>query len=410
MSGDASRIFDPRLLAEFEALVGREGEVARLRPSGSFDRAALVTGRPLAPLPRLRDGALVAEFAGLAGALAPSTGRSTNEPVAMASAPLRLLCISAHPSRALWLADDAPPDGTLRTAPEIVDRASAAIRRLDGERFDAIVLDLGGRRTRGLEAIGRLHERAPETPILVIGPRGDEDLAVAAVRAGAQDYLAAGAASHADVLRAARCAIERLSQQNTLRGMSLVDELTGLYNRRGFYTLARQHEKLAGRLRTRMLYVFLDLDGLKQINDTLGHREGDVALVETATLLRKTFRESDVVARLGGDEFAVLALEIGGRSADTWRQRLDANLDALNAGWSRGYRLALSLGVATYDPRFPRSMEDLLAQADAEMYAAKRAKGAERRPLATADATHRTSAPRGIDRFDAAEADRTGAR
>jgi two-component system cell cycle response regulator len=324
----------------------------------------------------MRDDAVVADVSQV---LAPSDGpgdaddRRPGPP-----SPLKLLCITPRGDRASWLRVDTGAD-FVRHDPEVLVRVSDALGRLKDERFDAVVLDLTGRRTRGLEAISRLHELAPDTPLLVLGPRTDETLAVAAVRAGAQDYLAAAAASYVDVMRSARCAIERQAQQNTLRGMSLVDELTGLYNRRGFFTLARQHEKLAGRLRTRMLYIFLDLDGLKQINDTFGHREGDVALVESAELLRRTFRESDVVARLGGDEFAVLALEMGGRSADTWRQRLEENLATVNERWSRGYRLSLSLGVATYDPRFPRSMEDLLAQADGEMYAAKRAKGAERR-------------------------------
>jgi len=165
--------------------------------------------------------------------------------------------------------------------------------------------------------------------------------------------------------------------------MSLIDQLTGLYNRRGFFTLARQHEKLANRLRRRMLHIFLDLDGLKQINDTYGHREGDAALADTAEVLRQTFRESDVLARLGGDEFAVLALETSRPVGRVWQDRLTENLARANAERARAYRLEMSMGIAIYDPRHPVLIDDLMAQADAAMYDAKRRrKSAERERLA----------------------------
>ncbi|MBE0557658.1 MAG: diguanylate cyclase, partial [Proteobacteria bacterium] len=102
---------------------------------------------------------------------------------------------------------------------------------------------------------------------------------------------------------------ERRRMEEEIREMSLRDPLTELYNRRGFITLAEQQLRAANRANRRMLLAFIDVDDLKQINDKLGHEEGDKALIDTARIIRRTFRDSDIIARLGGDEFAVLAID-----------------------------------------------------------------------------------------------------
>src|SRR5262249_24941578 len=94
-----------------------------------------------------------------------------------------------------------------------------------------------------------------------------------------------------------------------LSSLALRDDLTGLYNRRAFLALATQQIRSAARKREALLLFFADVNGLKQINDTLGHREGDLVILQTARVIEKTFRSSDTVARLGGDEFAILAAE-----------------------------------------------------------------------------------------------------
>ncbi len=159
-----------------------------------------------------------------------------------------------------------------------------------------------------------------------------------------------------------------------LRSLSLEDELTGLYNRRGFITLARQQIKTALRMRRRMLLFFVDVDDLKMINDSLGHREGDRAVFGAAQVLRDTFRESDVVGRVGGDEFAALAMEADEEQAQPILERLRHSLESYNQGRPGSYRLSLSVGTATYDPAGPRPLEDLLAEADRKMYQQKRGK------------------------------------
>src|SRR5690606_30591217 len=107
----------------------------------------------------------------------------------------------------------------------------------------------------------------------------------------------------------ARDVTERRARERALQSLTIVDDLTGLYNRRGFLTLAERHLKLAIRKKAGLFLLFADLDGLKQINDTFGHLEGDRALVSAAQILRQSFRSADIIARLGGDEFTVFPLE-----------------------------------------------------------------------------------------------------
>lgn len=159
-----------------------------------------------------------------------------------------------------------------------------------------------------------------------------------------------------------------------LRAKTLVDELTGLYNRRGFLALAEQHLKLARLARTGCYLVFIDVDGLKAINDTYGHEEGGRALTETAEILRQTFRESDILARLGGDEFAVLAIEARKSSSQIISARLEERTRACNGQRKHPFRLSLSVGAARFDPENPCTTDELLARADAMMYEDKRRK------------------------------------
>jgi diguanylate cyclase (GGDEF)-like protein len=161
-------------------------------------------------------------------------------------------------------------------------------------------------------------------------------------------------------------------QADQLRALSLVDELTGLYNRRGFLTLATQQLKLCDRSRRSAMVVFVDLDGMKRINDELGHEFGDLALIETASVLRQCFRYSDVVARLGGDEFVVLAVEADPPTGELVTERLYEKLAEMNQKPDRAFQLQFSVGVAPYDPEKSEMVEEVLARADNLMYESKR--------------------------------------
>ncbi|MBA4417930.1 MAG: hypothetical protein C0392_08480 [Syntrophus sp. (in: bacteria)] len=167
---------------------------------------------------------------------------------------------------------------------------------------------------------------------------------------------------------------ERNEMEERLRTMSIVDELTGLYNRRGFITLSLKHLKLADRTKKGMNLFFIDLDQMKWINDTMGHQEGDKALIGVATILKKTFRESDIIGRMGGDEFAVLATDAQDGTGETLRKRLKDSIETYNRQEALKHQISMSIGIAHFDPKHPSSLDELMAQADILMYEEKRNK------------------------------------
>jgi len=198
------------------------------------------------------------------------------------------------------------------------------------------------------------------------------------VRTGPQGSLLGDAKGQqvSDLLmRAVRCAAKQYMLQAELGNLALTDELTGLYNRRGFMAMAERQLRLGRRTGRGMLLFMMDVDGLKQINDAFGHSEGDVALKHVSAVLEQTFRDSDVVARLGGDEFAVLAIEAAGHCEHTIKSRFLEGLKSINAGQSR-YAISLSFGVARFDPRRRTSIGELMARADQSMYEHKRSRSA----------------------------------
>ena len=165
---------------------------------------------------------------------------------------------------------------------------------------------------------------------------------------------------------------ERNRVEEQLRSLSLTDELTGLYNARGFFALAEQQVRIAQRQGEFLVVLFADLDGLKGINDTLGHAEGSRAIADTASILRHTFRDSDLVARIGGDEFAVLALVARPPDVTAVTERLARRVAAHNRDGGRPYTVSLSVGTTTHDPAVPVEIASLLYRADRAMYEQKR--------------------------------------
>ncbi len=167
-------------------------------------------------------------------------------------------------------------------------------------------------------------------------------------------------------------AAELARSNQILENISLTDDLTGLYNRKGFLALAAHRVKLANRNREPFSIAFIDLDDLKDINDSFGHLEGDRALRETASLLRECFRDSDIVARLGGDEFAIFIAEADeGQIAQRIEERLR---ERERNSPPRGYSLALSIGIVVSNNAQEEEVESLLKRADGLMYQHKKGK------------------------------------
>ena len=124
-------------------------------------------------------------------------------------------------------------------------------------------------------------------------------------------------------------ALENAHLYNEIQKLAIMDELTGLYNRRGFFTLAVQHIHLAARVKKGVLLIFADIDGMKEINDTLGHGQGDQALIDAAGVLKQTYRSADIIARVGGDEFAILAVTSGRPETASLPERLQGAVGRL---------------------------------------------------------------------------------
>ncbi|MBF0260326.1 MAG: diguanylate cyclase [Magnetococcales bacterium] len=169
---------------------------------------------------------------------------------------------------------------------------------------------------------------------------------------------------------------ETIQLRDQLRQLSMEDALTGLNNRRGFFMLASQELSASERSQARFLLFFIDLDGMKSINDRLGHKFGDQALIETAGIMRRTFRKSDILARLGGDEFLAFSLRMEKDNAPAHyiTARLEAEIARQNGLPGRAYALSLSIGHVEVSCQAGCDLEQRIREADAEMYRVKMAK------------------------------------
>jgi two-component system, cell cycle response regulator len=255
---------------------------------------------------------------------------------------------------------------------EVFDRLASAIPRLSKGDVAAILLDFSLPDNRGLDALFNLREHAPAVPIIVLTTVADQAWGIKALNAGAQDYLVKGKVDGALLARSLRYAIERRRLETSLQQMTLVDDLCGLYNRRGFFRFADQQLKLIRRMGKRALLVVADIQGLKAINDAFGHAAGDVAITDAAGLLKHTFRDSDVIGRLGADEFVILAIGVADDGPRSILRRLAKSLVAYNEEPDRRFRLSFNLGFSDIDPGDGSGLDHLLAEADRDLHGRKR--------------------------------------
>jgi len=255
---------------------------------------------------------------------------------------------------------------TARTGKEALEKAKK-------QSFNVALLDIKLPDMEGMELVAPLKEFHPDLVVIVITGYASLETALQALKEGAADYIPKPL-DMKDVLAAIGEALERQRLAVELHKLSRSDDLTGLLNRRGFIRMAQHQLRLANGTKTQVPLLFADFDHLKQINDTLSHRDGDRALIEVADVLKQTFRESDIIARIGGDEFVVLTIEAGKDSEEVLLHRLQEELDAHNAQGERRYKLSISVGIAYYDPERPCSIDELLHRADTLMYEQKKVK------------------------------------
>jgi diguanylate cyclase (GGDEF)-like protein len=287
---------------------------------------------------------------------------------------VRVLLIEDNPGDARLIKEALAESTRTRFQVEVAQTLADGLLRLAAEDYDAALIDLSLPDSMGLETVHRARAGAEAIPIIVLTGLDDDTVASAAVNAGAQDFISKSRLEPDGLARAIRYAIERHRMLQQVRQMAVLDELTGLNNRRGFVLVCQHLWQVAKRNGKRLALLFLDLDGLKQINDRYGHAQGDRALVDMADILRHTFRKADVLGRLGGDEFVVLLAEAGSEGAVRALERLRASVDGFNQQTARPYRLSASVGVSWYEPDAPASVEAVIEQADRAMYADKLAK------------------------------------
>ncbi len=245
---------------------------------------------------------------------------------------------------------------------------------LNKAHIDVILLDADLPDAQSPESFRKVCESVSDIPVVVLTSLDDDDMAVDAVRRGAQDYIVKDQIDPRMVYRVLCHAIERHQMRRTMEALVLLDELTTLYNRRGFLSFIEQHIKLAERKEKRFLFFLADVDGLKHINDEYGHAAGDKALTQIAGVLKSVFRESDVVARIGGDEFAVLVLDAGMEAVQSLKKRLLEQLKKCNSAEQESYTLSLSSGFSAYSPEESRPLKELMVEADEMLYQEKHQK------------------------------------
>jgi two-component system cell cycle response regulator len=294
--------------------------------------------------------------------------------VSISGEPIRILLVSED-REARRLRDLLESHSSSEFRITHVDGLEPAAECLSSEGADVLLLDIGPDQERGRTIFDVATSAVPSVPTIILSDSESESLAIESLQQGAQDFIAKGRLDRATLARSLRYAIERHRLQRTLQSLSLIDDLTGLHNRRGFLALAEQQLRLIQRKGAALL-VYVDLDDLKSINDNHGHLEGNRALIATADILRATFRQSDILARIGGDEFCILMTDAGHDSALQVRERLQQRVDFSNAPTASRFPLSLSVGIADVPAVRQPSLEELLRLADALMYEQKRSKQA----------------------------------
>jgi len=312
---------------------------------------------------------------------------------------IRALLVEDNPADAEIVAIDLEEAGGERFQLTHVPRLNEAIERLRSEPFDVALLDLTLPDSRGIETVARFRAEAPDVAIVVMTGSLDERLSLEAAEHGAESFLVKGEAEGALLLRTLVYAIRQHGsrrqlelERNASEYRATHDPLTRLPNRMLFMDRLNQALQTAPRTDRVVGLLFVDLDGFKEVNDTLGHAFGDALLCCAADRLRAHVRASDTVARLGGDEFVVLLTNVR-RAEDvhSLARKLECVLEEPTEVEGQILRPGASIGSAS-GPADGSNPQDLLAAADAAMYEVKRARKSGKSDASARRAEHDTRA------------------
>lgn len=264
-----------------------------------------------------------------------------------------------------------------------VTTMASAKSELEQHGFDVILLDLNLPDSTTEETLNHCVELAEYHPVIVLTGNDSEEVGVRAVQLGAQDYLVKGEYNDRILLRALRYARERHRMWSTLRRLSVIDELSGLYNRRGFFAVVeRQYQEAMSSPDGSALFFYFDLDEFKQVNDTFGHDHGDDALRAFSDILKTTFHRDDSVARVGGDEFVAFIGNLDGRKPDDVITSFENALERFNAEGKLPFAIKSSYGYRKVSSDEKTSLDEALSDADSRLYEQKRSKKGESRESA----------------------------
>jgi len=238
------------------------------------------------------------------------------------------------------------------------------------QKIDILLVDLNIEGMKFEELSNRFSQEELSIPYIVITDERDEDMGIEAVQKGAQDYLVRSELSERILRRGIVYSMERHEILQSLYRTTIIDELTGLYNRRGLHTLGNQQIELAKRYNDDIFVFYLDLDGMKTINDTLGHDYGDKALIGASKIMHKTFRTADILSRLGGDEFVAVTVKAQYEFIPIIIQRIKDYIQTENEGLKE-YQISMSIGVSKVDLEHETPLDEAIKNADKEMYKVK---------------------------------------
>lgn len=234
-----------------------------------------------------------------------------------------------------------------------------ALKLLDNRLYDIMITDVVMTGMNGLELTQKAKQTNPDMCVLIISGYIDKISYDRAIEAGASDFIKKPFTPTEVIIR-----IKHIKMQQKLRTMAITDELTGLYNRRGFISLAEQQIKLARRFLKKVVMVNIVIDNMEEINNNFGYEEGDASLIDTANLLIMTFRDTDIIARIMGAKFVIIPIEYDENSLNSITTALKQNIDKLNSSENRKYNLSISSRLSYCDPDSVLSTEELLADSD----------------------------------------------
>lgn len=245
---------------------------------------------------------------------------------------------------------------------ETTTSPAGALELIAETPFDILVSDIVMPGMDGFELTEKAKKLRPEITVIIMTGFIDDFSYDRAVEAGASDFI-----KKPFTLKEMKMKLRQVALQESLREMSVRDELTGLCNRNGYSVLAAQQIKLAGRYKAGIFALYAVLDNFSAISDTFGPKEAERALIDTANILKASYRGADIIARTAKNEFMVVPAGFSGDDIGMISDSLEGNLAEYNAKKSKSRRLSILFGITYYDPETPCSPEELLARGKESM-------------------------------------------